>query len=93
MPIGDAGEIQWKAVHGADDRFANWARAPQVSGTFGVDLFWAEAFSESAVTGGPRFVIDLQQSNALDEAMEHIVKIPFHVAFVLDAPPASGHVS
>jgi hypothetical protein len=91
--VGDSGEIMWKAVHGADDRFASWARAPQVSGTFGVDLFWAEAFSESATTGGPRFVIDLQQSNALDEAMEHIVKIPFHVAFVLDAPPASAHIS
>jgi hypothetical protein len=91
--VSEPQEIQWKASHGADDRFANWARAPHVSGTFDVDLFWAEAFSESAFTGGPRFVTDLQQSQDLDDAMEHIRRIPFHVAYELDAPPTSGHVS
>ena len=55
-----------------------------------MDLIWAEVFSESAANGSSRFVIDLLQSNALDEAMQHIVKLPFHVAFQLDAPQSSN---
>jgi hypothetical protein len=88
-----AEDLQWKPAHGADDCFANWAREPQASGTFAVDLFWAEAFSESAVNDGPRFVTDLRRSSVLDEAMEHLVKLPFHVAFRLDNRSGSSHVS
>lgn len=88
-----AQDVSWKPAYGSDDCFANWARAPQVSGAFAVDLVWAEAISESAVNDGPRYVIGLHQSRVLDEAMEQIVKLPFHVAFRLEVHPSPGRVS
>jgi hypothetical protein len=86
-------DVQWKPAYGSDDCFANWARSPEATGAFAVNLLWSEAISESSVNDGPRFVIDLRQSGILDEAMEQIVRLPFHVAFRLEAPPSPDHVS
>ena len=77
--------ITWKSAEGADDRFAEWVRAPHGNNTFRVIVYWAEAISEGATAEGPRYLITLRKSIPLDAAMAHIVQLPFNVAFDADA--------
>jgi hypothetical protein len=78
--------IRWQLANGADDAFAGWVRAPHAPRRFRIEALWAEAYSESARADEPRFLVDLRQSQHLDAAIQHIIKIPFYVAFEPDGP-------
>ena len=72
---------RWKISQGVGERFAIWATAPQSTGEFRMELFWADALSESAGTAEPRSLFDLQISEALDTSMRYIIELPFASCF------------
>jgi len=74
-------ESQWRRIQGVGDRFAAWATAPQHTGQFLMELFWADALSESAGSTEPRSLVDLQVSEALETSMRYIIELPFAASF------------
>ena len=46
-----------------------------------MEIFFAEAFSESGGQDGPRFLIDLHLSESLDTALKSILNLPFCLRF------------
>jgi hypothetical protein len=82
--------ITWKVAQGADEEFVKWARGPDESHYFEVAVCWAELLTEAARAQDPRFVTNIDRSEALDEAMESILEMPFRANFqsVTDEPAA-----
>ncbi len=78
--------MSWKPVREVDDQLAAWAKRPQSSRRFKLELSWAHVSSESAEADGPRFLIELDSSEALERAMKRILDIPFHVNFRVEGP-------
>jgi hypothetical protein len=76
--------MSWSVIHGADDRFAGWIKDPRRRTRFRVRVYWAEVFSESADSGGERYIVTVQPSAALDRAIGRILEIPFWVGFERD---------
>ena len=93
QPLGPSGPVNWKVVQGVDDQFAGWAKDPASQRKFSVQLCWAEAFSEASAAGAPRFLIRLEKSPSLDEAMQHLSELPFHVDFQADPALLPNKVS
>ncbi|MBI4963608.1 MAG: hypothetical protein HY913_10055 [Desulfomonile tiedjei] len=83
--LGPRMRIKWKVAQGVDDQFAGWAKDPGRERKFSVQLCWAEAFSEASTAEAARFLIRLEQSSSLDEAMKHLSELPFHVGFQTEA--------
>ena len=77
---------EWKLVNEVDDHLAAWARRPQSVTRFRLELCWAHLSSESAEEDGPRFLVNLSRSEALESAMKCILDIPFRVNFRTDGP-------
>jgi hypothetical protein len=69
----------WRSAQGVDDRFVEWAKYPDSIRKFMMEICWAEAVSESGSPEGPRHLTLLQQSPALDGAMNRILRLPFSV--------------
>jgi hypothetical protein len=96
----EAPVTEWKIARDVDDQLAAWAMRPHNSTKFQVELCWAHVSTESAEADGPRFLVNLSKSEALEDAMKRILEIPFHVNFRADDPgprrdfeesrPASG---
>jgi hypothetical protein len=80
--------IEWTVARDVDDQLAAWAMRPQNATKFNVELCWAHVSTESAEADGPRFLVNLSKSEALESAMKRILEIPFHVNFRADN---SGH--
>jgi hypothetical protein len=79
-------EVIWKRDGGTDERFAQWARQPEQSRGFLVEACWAEVLSESEGARGPRFLIQMSESESLDMALSRILTLPFCVGFQTRAP-------
>ncbi len=88
--------MQWEVSQGVDDQLAGWAKDLGSPRKFSVQLCWAEAISEASTAESARFLVRLEQSPSLDEAMEHLSQLPFHVDFQTEAegpsevPPTPG---
>ncbi len=76
-----SGGTRWAQVTGVDEQLATWARTPGAEGEFRLESCWAEAVSEAAAAGEPRFLIGALRSQALDRAVSRIMELPFHVRF------------
>ncbi|MFH1113129.1 MAG: hypothetical protein V1792_04340 [Pseudomonadota bacterium] len=70
---------QWRPVEGIDEAFAEWAKNPSMERDFLVEIFWADAISESANEDGPRYMTDMRESEVLQDSMRRLTKLPFHV--------------
>lgn len=73
--------VTWKGVDGVDPRFAMWAREPQGSRSFRLQLCWAEVTTESVSDEAPRSVADMQRSEQLETSMHRLIRLPFLVGF------------
>jgi hypothetical protein len=82
--MGLSSPTNWKVAQGVDDQLAGWAKDPGREKKFSVQLCWAEAFSEASTADTARFLIRLDQSSSLDEAMKRLSELPFHVDFQAD---------
>lgn len=78
-------EVKWQVVQGIDAQFANWARRPQSAGRFHLEAFWGEVSSEAVTTESSRHLTGVEGSQPLDDAMERILELPFHVSFQVEA--------
>lgn len=86
-------EITWKRSHGVDAQFALWAKQPETTGRFKLDVAWADVISESATAASTRHVTGFHRSPSLDDAVKRILLLPFHVGFEREAPrerPTAG---
>jgi hypothetical protein len=84
--LGESTFREWTVVEELDERFARWARNPNMAGSFVAEVCWAEILSESASAEGPRFVTGMQESGILHESMQRLSQLPFHVNFSSGAP-------
>ena len=85
--LGFSEPIKWKIAQGVDDQLAGWAKDLVSQTRFSVQLCWAEASSEASSAYAARFLVHLEQSPSLDEAMERLSELPFHVNFQSDVVP------
>jgi hypothetical protein len=72
-------QVEWKRSHGVDTEFIDWAKEPDTSRTFDVQVFWAEVISESATPESPRFVNIIHRTSSLDATMVRVLQLPFKV--------------
>ncbi|MCA1961109.1 MAG: hypothetical protein LDL33_09945 [Desulfomonile sp.] len=80
-----ARQTEWGLSSGVDDQFAAWAREPSGSSRFRMDVYWADAISETARETAKRHLVVLRPSERLDKAMARILELPFRVYFELEA--------
>jgi len=94
-PLGDHASLQlfgkemktaWKIIEGVDEQFARWAKDPDTTTRFRVNIYWAEIFSESVGAAGPRLLTRMQKSPSVEAAMERILKIPLTAGFDIEMP-------
>ena len=78
---GESVELKWKIQGEVDAEFTSWAIEPHNPTRFSVEIFFAEAFSESGGQDGPRFLMDLHLSESLDTALKSILDLPFCLRF------------
>jgi hypothetical protein len=76
---GPGDQINWRASHGVDSEFIDWAKDPDSTRAFDVEVFWAEVISESADPESPRFVTLIHRTSALDAIMVRVLQLPFRV--------------
>jgi len=79
--LGLSRPMKWKLAQGVDDQLAGWAKDPGRPRKFSMQFCWAEAFSEASAADAARFLVRLDQSPSLDEAMKQLSELPFHVDF------------
>jgi hypothetical protein len=94
-PQGDQASLQlfgkeikttWKVIEGVDEQFARWAKDPDTTTRFRVNIYWAEVFSESVGADGARLLTGMQKSPSVEAAMERILKIPLTAGFDIEMP-------
>ncbi len=78
--------VKWVGMSGVDAAFADWAKDQLSEKTFAVEIYWAEAISESTTPGGPRYLVQLERSPSLNPAMARILTIPFNTSFDTEPP-------
>ena len=76
----------WNIIEGVDEQFARWAKDPDSTTRFRVNIYWAEVFSESVGASGPRLLTGMQKSPSVEAAMERILKIPLTAGFDIEMP-------
>jgi hypothetical protein len=79
-----SGPLKWRLAQGADDQLASWAKDLGSQRKFLMNLCWAEASSEASAAEEARFLVHLEQSPSLDEAMTRLSELPFRVDFQRD---------
>ena len=84
--FGKKMKTTWKIVEGVDEQFARWAKDPDSTTRFRVNIYWAEVFSESVGAAGPRLLTGVQTSPSVEAAMERILKIPLTAGFDIEMP-------
>jgi hypothetical protein len=84
--FGKKMKTTWKIIEGVDEQFARWAKDPDTTTRFRVNIYWAEVFSESVGAGGPRLLTGMQNSPSVEAAMERILKIPLTAGFDIEMP-------
>ena len=82
--VRSAEGVLWKVVPGLDPEFAQWARSAGQGDSFEVTTCWADILTETTGPQSPRFVIDMDRSESLDEAMAKIIELPYRVNFQAD---------
>ena len=94
-PVSDRASLQlfgkkmktaWKIIEGVDEQFARWAKDPDTTTRFRVNIYWAEVFSESVSAAGPRLLTGMHKSPSVEAAMERILKIPLTAGFDIEMP-------
>lgn len=72
----------WSIVDGVDPQFADWVKNPESPERFQCEVFWAQVVTETRVDEDEgRFVIAMEASAPLDDALRRIVLLPLHVNF------------
>jgi hypothetical protein len=86
--VGRKAKTGWKIIEGVDEQFARWAKDPDTTARFRVNVYWAEVFSESVGAAGPRLLTGMRKSPSVEAAMERILKIPLTAGFDIEMPAA-----
>lgn len=74
---GSVDKIAWKASHGVDSEFIDWAKDPDSARSFDIEVYWAEVISESATPDSSRYINIMRRTSALDAIMIRVLQLPF----------------
>ncbi|MEW6350184.1 MAG: hypothetical protein AB1646_14050 [Thermodesulfobacteriota bacterium] len=75
---------RWQSAEGGDEQFSSWVKDAGSGTRFEIEIWWAEALSESESPGEDRHLLSLLRSESLDGSMSRIIQIPFRVGFEAD---------
>lgn len=74
-------QFTWKKPEGRNQSLAEWAARPDVSPDFSLEICWAELVSEAEGVAGPRQLVVIRLSPALEALVDRILFVPFALRF------------
>ncbi len=74
-------ETPWGPQSESSNHFAAWVKDPSAEKALKLTAYWGEAKTESLRSGSPRYIVSMNSSKELDEAVTRLLPVPFNTRF------------